>query len=87
MYSSLTDGSVEVFVCVRRNYDDYLVKAQKLRRLIAEDFKAVYASGVDILLTPAVLGDAPAYSFFSKADNRTRTSEQDVFTQPANMAG
>jgi len=34
-----------------------------------------------------VLGDAPRFSWFSKADNRTRTQEQDVFTQPVNMAG
>jgi len=47
----------------------------------------VFASGIDVLLTPTVLGDAPRYSWFSKADNRTRTQEQDVFTQPVNMAG
>ena len=58
-----------------------------MRRLIAKDFWDVYGSGVDVLLTPTVLGDAPSYKWFSKADNRTRTQEQDVFTQPANMAG
>ena len=70
-----------------RNYDEYFVKAQQLRRLITMDFQKVFDSGVDLLLTPTVLSDAPEYSWFSKADNRTRTSEQDVFTQPANMAG
>ena len=39
------------------------------------------------MLTPTVLGDAPWYSEFSQSDNRTRTQEQDVFTQPVNIAG
>ena len=58
-----------------------------MRRLIADDFRQVFDAGVDVLLTPTVLGDAPRFSWFSKADNRTRTQEQDVFTQPVNMAG
>ena len=63
------------------------MQAQRVRRLIAQDFWKVFDSGVDILLTPTVLGDAPTYSSFSKFDNRARTQEQDVFTQPVNMAG
>ena len=49
--------------------------------------EGVMEGGVDVLLTPTVLGDAPLYSVFSTSDNRTRTQEQDVFTQPANLAG
>ena len=70
-----------------RNYQKYYIKAQKVRRLIADDFRHVFNAGIDVLLTPTVLGDAPRFSWFSKADNRTRTQEQDVFTQPVNMAG
>ena len=70
-----------------RNYDKYFLQAQRLRRLIADDFTKVFQSGVDALLTPTVLGDAPLYSEFSQADNRTRTQEQDVLTQPTNLAG
>ena len=70
-----------------RNYQKYYIKAQKVRRLISDDFWQVFNAGVDVLLTPTVLGDAPRFSWFSKADNRTRTQEQDVFTQPVNMAG
>jgi len=55
--------------------------------MIADDFRQVFNAGVDVLLTPTVLGDAARFSSFSKADNRTRTQEQDVFTQPVNMAG
>ena len=63
------------------------MKAQRVRRLIANDFQKVFSDGVDLLLTPTQLSDAPRYDWFSEADNRTRTQENDVFTQPANMAG
>lgn len=41
----------------------------------------------DVLLTPAVLTTAPLHSEFTKADNRTRCSENDVLTLAVNMAG
>ena len=58
-----------------------------MRRLISDDFTKVYGDGVDVLLTPTTLSVALPYSEFSMADNRTRTAEQDYFTQPINMAG
>lgn len=70
-----------------RNYEKYFAKALKIRRLISEDFKRVFASGVDVLLTPTTLTTAPTFSSFTQRDNRTNTEEQDVFTQSANMAG
>lgn len=70
-----------------RHYEKYYTQALKTRRLITDDFANVYSDGIDVLLTPTVLGDAPLYSWFSQADNRTRTMEQDVFTQPINVAG
>ncbi|XP_074166272.1 glutamyl-tRNA(Gln) amidotransferase subunit A, mitochondrial isoform X1 [Sminthopsis crassicaudata] len=75
------------FFLLKENYDDYFVKAQKVRRLIANDFVKVFNSGVDFLLTPTTLSDAMPYLEFIKEDNRTRSSQDDIFTQSVNMAG
>ncbi|CAG2211683.1 QRSL1 [Mytilus edulis] len=75
------------YFLLRQNYEKYFAKAMQVRRLISEDFKKVYASGVDILLTPTTLTTAPTYKWFTERDNRTSSEEQDIFTQPVNMAG
>ena len=70
-----------------RNYDKYFVQALKLRRLIYEDYIKMWGTGVDILLTPVTLSDAPLFSKFTQKDSRAQSADQDYCTQPANMAG
>jgi aspartyl-tRNA(Asn)/glutamyl-tRNA(Gln) amidotransferase subunit A len=65
-------------------YDAYYVKAQKVRTLIAEDFRQAFSS-VDAIVTPT----SPTIAF--RKGERTADPYQmylaDVFTVPANMAG
>ncbi|KPI93664.1 Glutamyl-tRNA(Gln) amidotransferase subunit A-like [Papilio xuthus] len=77
------------YFLLTRNYEKYFLKALKLRRLIADDFKNVFngENCVDILLTPTTLCDAPLYGDFVSKHNRDQCAFQDYCTQPANMAG
>ncbi len=65
-------------------YDAYYLKAQKVRRLIAQDFRDVYES-VDAILTPSA--PSAAFPFGDKADDPIAMYLNDVFTVPANLAG
>lgn len=65
-------------------YDAYYKQAQKIRTLIASDFKKAFEE-VDVLLTPTAPSEA--FSIGAKADNPIDMYRNDVFTVPASMAG
>lgn len=69
------------------NYEKYFVKAQQVRRLIADDFRNVFESGVDVLLTPIMLTEALRMSENIYSDNDYKCRELDVFTISSNLAG
>lgn len=77
------------YFLLTRNYVKYFIKTLKLRRLILDDFRQVFNkdTGVDLLLTPTTLSDAPLYKDFVAKHNRDQCAQQDYCTQPANMAG
>lgn len=75
------------YFLLTENYEDYFVKAMKIRRLISQDFDNVWNLNIDLLLTPTTLSDAPRYKDFIAEDNQTQCSIHDFCTQPANMAG
>ncbi|MEM6812314.1 MAG: Asp-tRNA(Asn)/Glu-tRNA(Gln) amidotransferase subunit GatA [Pseudomonadota bacterium] len=65
-------------------YDAYYIKAQKVRRLISEDFINAYQE-CDALLTPT----APSAAFVigENEDDPIKMYLNDVFTVPSSMAG
>ncbi|ACL58241.1 Asp-tRNA(Asn)/Glu-tRNA(Gln) amidotransferase subunit GatA [Methylobacterium nodulans] len=67
-------------------YDAYYVRAQKIRTLIKRDFEAVYANGVDAILTPATPSAAFGIGEKQNADP-VEMYLNDVFTVTVNMAG
>lgn len=72
------------FVLSVGHYDAYYVKAQKIRRLIRDDYFQAFEN-VDLILSPAT----PTTAFRLHAMDREPTEmyKQDQFTVPVNMAG
>ncbi len=65
-------------------YDAYYGRAQKVRRLIADDFAAAYAN-VDVLLTPA--SPTVAFELGAKAADPLSMYLCDTYTIPSNLTG
>ncbi|MET3590276.1 aspartyl-tRNA(Asn)/glutamyl-tRNA(Gln) amidotransferase subunit A [Bartonella silvatica] len=68
-------------------YDDYYLKAQKVRTLVKRDFDHCFAAGIDAILTPST--PTPAFGI---ADEKIKSDAiamylNDILTVPANMAG
>lgn len=65
-------------------YDAYYGRAQKVRRLIADDFAAAYARA-DVLLTPA--SPTVAFEIGAKASDPLAMYLCDTYTIPSNLSG
>jgi aspartyl-tRNA(Asn)/glutamyl-tRNA(Gln) amidotransferase subunit A len=65
-------------------YDAYYVKAQKVRALIAADFRNAFED-VDLILTPTA--PSAAFPIGEKMDDPIAMYLNDVFTVPASLAG
>ena len=65
-------------------YDAYYLKAQKVRRLIKNDFDDVYKK-VDAILTPST--PSTAFKIGEKTNDPVSMYLNDIFTVPINLAG
>ncbi len=65
-------------------YDAYYIKAQKVRRLISNDFMKVFET-CDALLTPTA--PSAAFAIGENEDDPIKMYLNDVFTVPASLAG
>lgn len=65
-------------------YDAYYIQAQKVRRLIKQDFVAAF-NDVDVILGPTT--PSPAFALGAKNSDPITMYLEDIFTIPANLAG
>ena len=65
-------------------YDAYYLKAQKIRRLISEDFQRVFRE-VDVIAGPTT--PEPAFELGTKVNDPVSMYLSDVFTTAINLAG
>jgi len=65
-------------------YDAYYLQAQKIRRLIAQDFTAAFQK-CDVILGPTA--PTTAFAIGAKTDDPVQMYLNDIFTIPAPLAG
>lgn len=65
-------------------YEDYFLHAQRVRRLVANDFSNAFKK-VDVILTPTTAG--PAFKIGENITDPLSMYLQDVFTVATNLAG
>ena len=75
---------VGAYVLSHGYYDAYYLKAQKLRRLIADDFHAALGE-VDVIAGP--VSPTVAWNIGERSDDPVRNYLADIFTLPASLAG
>src|SRR5690606_20118259 len=75
---------IGAYVLSHGYYDAYYLQAQKLRRLIADDFHAAFES-VDLIAGP--VSPTVAWNLGERTDDPVRNYLADVYTLPASLAG
>jgi len=75
---------VGTYVLSHGYYDAYYLKAQQVRRLIADDFRAAFAQ-CDVIAGPTA--PTAAFRIGAQADDPVQMYLNDIFTIPANLAG
>lgn len=75
---------IGTYVLSHGYYDAYYLQAQKLRRLIADDFRAAFES-VDVIAGP--VSPTVAWNLGERTDDPVRNYLADVYTLPASLAG
>lgn len=65
-------------------YDAYYIKAQKIRRLIRDDFMAAF-NHVDVILSPTT--PTTAFKIGEKSNDPVSMYLSDIYTIPVNLAG
>jgi len=75
---------IGTYVLSHGYYDAYYLQAQKLRRMIADDFRQVFL-GVDVIAGP--VAPTVAWDLGSRTDDPLANYLADVYTLPASLAG
>jgi aspartyl-tRNA(Asn)/glutamyl-tRNA(Gln) amidotransferase subunit A len=75
---------VGTYVLSHGYYDAYYLKAQQVRRLIAEDFRRAYRS-CDVIIGPTT--PTAAFRIGAKTDDPVEMYLNDIFTVAANLTG
>ena len=75
---------VGTYVLSHGYYDAYYLKAQQVRRLIADDFTRAYQN-CDVIMGPTA--PSPAFKLGDKTDDPVQMYLNDIFTIAANLTG
>ena len=75
---------IGTYVLSHGYYDAYYLQAQKLRRMIADDFQACFAH-CDVIAGP--VAPSVAWPLGAKSDDPVASYLADIFTLPASLAG
>ena len=75
---------VGTYVLSHGYYDAYYLQAQKIRRLVADDFAAAFRE-CDLILGP--VAPSVAFDIGAKADDAVQMYLADLYTIPINLAG